>query len=328
MRHRTLRAAGLALAVAGLALPAVATATAAAATGDCRQYRVTDPAKFTTSGGGTVELTHTGAIFRTPDTPSKVTHRVQLHAPVPFSDVRALRYTTERQPGATGVDSTVAAYKLGVDANSDGTVDGVLVYEPYYNGPVAGEQRHDALGADRAGRWWYSAEPGNKQTTATFADWQAGTGPVAFPAPEVRWFAVEQGTWNAGAITRVDDVKFAATGTCKRITFRKIVPITKPVTTPPTTATTTRPPTTTPPTTRPPTTPPSTPPSSTPATDSPPDTEPTETAPPPAFDSSSGDALPVTGAPVGLAAVGGVALLAAGLVLLYVSRRRRQRFAA
>jgi hypothetical protein len=90
--------------------------------------------------------------------------------------------------------------------------------------------------------------------------------------------------------------------------------------------TTTSPPTTTAPPTTPPTTPPSTPPSSSVPSSGVP-TEPTETAPPPPFDNTSGN-LPLTGAPAGLIALGGLALLAAGVIAAVTMRHRRTRFTA
>lgn len=179
---------------------------------------------------------------------SKVAWKNDLSKPVPFSKVKELSYVTERLDGATGHAETVAAYKLGVDVDGDGTEDGQLVYEPYYNDTVTGaKQTHDPLGADQSGKWWYSKEPGNQQTLATFAEWAAGTGPVAFTKPEIRSFAVEQGTGNAGAITLVDQVLFKADRECTSVRFLVLKgnptfttkPPTKPTTSPTPTASST-----------------------------------------------------------------------------------------
>lgn len=317
---------GLAVAALG-ALAALTPVVQAQATTPHRCISITHTtlAGVTASGGGVATLHADGLIMSTPTTPAKVSYRKVLPAPVPMEHVTGLRYTTDRQDGATGVESTVAAYKLGIDANGDNTVDGVLVYEPYYNTTVTAEQQtHDALGADRGGKWWYSAEPGNKQTLATFAAWQAGTGPVAFPAPEVRWIGVEQGTWNAGAITLVSKVLFRTKGYCKKITWAKPVATTPPTTVPPTTNPPTTQPTTRPPTSQPPTS--SAPPQPEPE---PSDPQPSETAPPLVSGGAGGDdALPVTGpAMVGLG-VAGLALVAAGAAALVITRRRRARFTA
>jgi LPXTG-motif cell wall-anchored protein len=318
MRHTLTRAAGVSLLVAGLITPIIALASApAAATGTCRTSTVDQASAFTTSGGGTAQLVDGGVIMSTPEQPSKVSYRHELSAPVPLTKVAELSYITDRQAGATGHDQTVAAYKLAVDIQGDGTVDGSLVYEPYYNRTVtAGEQSQDAL-AGGAGKWWYTAEPGNKQTLATFDQWTAGTGPVAFTSPVARAFAVEQGTYNTGAITLVTRVKFKADSMCKIIRFDCPPPVTTPTTTKPTvTPTTTRP--TTPPTTRP-----------TPTT-----MAPTTTTPPPVTGGEggggddAGDSLPVTGPTIGIAAGIAALLLAGGAALLYTGRRRRTRYVA
>lgn len=321
MRHTLTRAAGVAMLVAGLITPvaAIAAAGPALATGTCRTTTVDSAGAFTTSGGGEVKLVDGGVIMSTPQQPSKVGYLHELSSPVPLSKIGELSYITDRQPGATGHDQTVAAYKLAVDVQGDGTVDGKLVYEPYYNRTVtAGEQSQDAYDGG-AGKWWWTAEPGNKQTLATFDQWVAGTGPVAFPAPEARAFAVEQGTYNTGAITLVTRVKFKAEGMCKIIRFDCPPPVTTPTTTKPTvTPTTTRPtsPTTAPTTTRP----------------APTSTAPTTTPPPvtggEGGGDDAGDTLPVTGPTMAAAAGIAAVMLAGGFALLYAARRRRTRYVA
>lgn len=332
MRTRTKLAATLAAAglpIAG-ALALVVTPPAAA-TGKCHQIKITSTrGNVTTSGGGQATIVADGLIMNTPETPAKVTARITLPGPVPLTGITRLSYTTDRQPAATGDTRIVAAYKLGVDANGDGTVDGVLVYEPLYNGDVTdAEQEHRPLGAAGAGKWWYSAEPGNKQTLAPFSQWAAGTGPVAFPAPEALWFAVEQGTWNPGAITLVNDVEFTAGRMCKRVVFT-----TPPVTTSPTSspsasasastssspntsasasvsATATRSP-------------------AVPVSSAPPVvvTTPPATSSTPIPDDRNDDELALTGSTPAYTAGGAVALLVAGGVVLYLLRRRRTRYVA
>lgn len=325
MRHTLTRAAGATLIATGLITPAAAlVAGPALATGTCRTITVDQADAFTTSGGGTAVLVDGGVIMSTPEQASKVSYRHELPAAVPLTKITELSYITDRQPGSTGHDQTVAAYKLAVDVQGDGTVDGKLVYEPYYNRTVtAGEQSQDAL-AGGAGKWWYTAEPGNKQTLATFDQWTKGEGPVAFPAPEAREFAVEQGTYNTGARTLVSRVKFKAEGVCKIIRFDCPPPVTTPATTKPTVTPTTTRPTATPTTTRPDPSPSTVIPTSATAT----------TTPPPAEgsgggdDADSGTSLPVTGPTIGVAAGIGAVLVAAGFVLLYTVRRRRTRYVA
>jgi hypothetical protein len=330
MRHTLTRAAGVSLLAAAVITPAIALATAPASATEsprCTTVVVDGSPDITTSGGGTATITDDGLIMSTPAQPSKVTYRYKLSNPVPFSDVSSLEYLTDRQPGATGVDTTVAAYKLGVDIQGDGVTDGTLVYEPYYNGTVTdAEQTHNALGVDRAGKWWYSAEPGNKQTLATFKAWTDGTGPVTFPAPEVVWFGVEQGTYNTGAITRVNRIRFAGDGVCKLVKFMlpKGVPTTQPptATQTPTVKPTTKPPATTaPPTsTKPPVT-------TAPPTSTAPTTEPPTTGGGGGSDDDGG-ALPVTGPGIAVAAGMGIVAVGGGIAVLLVTRRRRARFIA
>jgi hypothetical protein len=234
MRRNLIRTAGISMITAGLCAPAIVLAVSPAAATtplDCDYVVVSDLGKITTAGGGTVSFaaSNDGVLMSTPAQASKVTYRNTIGAAVLLSKVTTLTYVTDRQAGATGVDSTVAAYKLGVDATGDGSVDGILVYEPYYNGTVTDDQEtHNALGTDRSGKWWYSAEPGNKQTLATMKDWIEGRGPVAFSAPKVAWFGVEQGTYNTGAITLVTNVRFKADDACTNVRFAAKMP-TKPV---------------------------------------------------------------------------------------------------
>jgi LPXTG-motif cell wall-anchored protein len=331
MRTRT----RIVAALAAIALPSAAAVAllvappAGATTGDCHTYKITNTrGSVTTSGGGAATIAPTGLIMSTPTTPAKVTVRRDLRAPVPLSAITRLSYTTDRQPEATGDARIVAAYKLGVDANGDGTVDGVLVYEPLYNGDVTeAEQTHQALGVEGAGKWWYSAEPGNKQTLATFAAWSSGTGAVAFPAPEARWFAVEQGTWNAGAITLVDDIVFAAAGVCKRVTFCP-PPVTSSPTSSPSASASTSPSASSSATTRPPTTPATTAPTtSRPPSPSTSPSDPTPTAPAPLPDNDD-DELALTGSSTAYTAGGAAVLLIAGGALLYLVRKRRTRYVA
>jgi hypothetical protein len=318
----------------GAAVALLAAPPAGATTGDCHTYKITSTRDVTTSGGGEATITAAGLIMSTPATPAKVTVRRDLRAPVPLSAITRLAYTTDRQAEATGDARIVAAYKLGVDVQGDGTVDGVLVYEPLYNGEVTdAEQRHQALGVEGAGRWWYSAEPGNKQTLATWAAWSSGTGAVAFPAPEARWFAVEQGTWNAGAITRVNDVEFVAPGVCKRVTFCPPPATSSPTSSPSASASTSSSPSPSASTSRPPTASPSVtrPNSPSPSTS----TDPTPTAPastPPVPGEGGGDPaddeLALTGSSAAYTAGGAAVLVGAGLALLYLVRKRRTRYVA
>lgn len=218
-----------ALAATGTAVPALT------GTGHCPVRTLSTLEGTTVAGGGVATIVAGGLQLQTPQRPAKATFTVPLAVAVPMAAVSALSYTAVRTSAGTDYAETVAAYKLGIDANSDGTVDGVLVYEPYQNGLVAAlgvKQTHDALNgavpASRGGKWWYSAEPGNAQTTATWAAWAAGKGAVAFPAPKIRWVALGQGTWNAGATSVVNNLRFKARGVCKKVDWTAPKPAAKP----------------------------------------------------------------------------------------------------
>lgn len=311
--HRTKLGAILAATAALAAAGAIAAAPSAFATGgggDCVTITRTDLADVTLVGGGTATLTEHGLLISTPEQPSKVTYRHTLPAPVDLDDVRGLSYVTTRMPASTGVPGTVAAYKIGVDADGDGDVDGTLVYEPLYNVTVGADaQTHKPLdgtiaggpaGTTGAGKWWYSAEPGNAQTLAAWSTWAAGTGPVTFAKPRAVWFGVEQGTSNTGAITLAQSLTFKTRGYCKVIKWDAE-----------------KTPATTPPATPPATTPAGTPPATLPATT-------------PAAGTGGGndDELALTGSPVfWIAGVGGL-MLAVGAIALAVTYRRRVRVIA
>ena len=226
MRRTFTRAAGITLITAALIAPAIAIATAATATTplDCTYLVVDTDEAFTTDGaaapdGGTATLIGDGVVLSTPNRASHVNWRHTLAKPVAMDKVTALSYLTDRQDAATGVPTTVAAYKLGIDSDSDGDEDGRLTYEPYYNREVTGTAATNDTFADGSGKWWYTREPGNSQTLATYSKWAAGTGPVAFPKPQILWFGVGQGTYNDGAITLVNQVKFKAAGVCVSVRF-------------------------------------------------------------------------------------------------------------
>jgi LPXTG-motif cell wall-anchored protein len=285
----------LALAASGAA-GVIAAPSAAAAAGECTAVNVSED--ITGTAGGTATVTASGLRLTTPAQASKVGYKYDLPAGVLLSTVSALSYTVTRQAESTGVDTTVAAYKIGVDADGDGDFDGTLVYEPYYNGPVTLAQLDaDAFNGTGStpggGKWWYSAEPGNLQTLATFASWAAGTGPVQFTTPKALSFGVEQGTYNTGAVSVVQGLRFQAGDSCRLVTWKKAAP-------------------TTPPATRP-----ATPPAATPTP-----------APGTAGGNGNGDGLPVTGtATVAIASVGGLLLLA-GIVAIVATYRRRVRYTA
>jgi hypothetical protein len=345
MRRTFTRAAGITLITAALIAPAIAIATAATATTplDCTYITVDTDEAFTTDGaaapnGGTATLIGDGVVLSTPKQASHVNWRHTLAKPVAMDKVTALSYLTDRQDAATGVPTTVASYKLGIDSDSDGDEDGRLTYEPYYNREVTGAAATNDTFADGSGKWWYTKEPGNLQTLATYAKWAAGTGPVAFTKPQILWFGVGQGTYNDGAITLVNQVKFKAAGACVSARFGAPKGMPSPDDPSPSVSPS-RTTSASPSVSVSPSKPSSAPPSVSTSLTTDPTVSPTTITPPPIDDHDEGDAaggtagggstggtgdgLPLTGpAMAGLGLVAAVAI-SGGVFLLVLTRRRR-----
>jgi LPXTG-motif cell wall-anchored protein len=294
MSKRTI---GSALAATGLIAAtafAVLTAGPASATGNgnghghdkCEEIKHYDLKDVTHEGGGSAELTRWGLRMKTPEVPSRVRWETPVMGKNLFAYVKELSYKTySHEDGIRG--SAAPALRIGLSKHGKPPV--TLVYEPYFNGTldVGGPwQTWDPIDGG-AGKWWLSGDP--NQVNQSWSDWQN-----LYKHYKVEFVNVGMGTYNEGADATVNDVKFKIGYVCETHSWKK--PKHEP--TPKPSVTTTAP--------------------------KPKPSESTSTATVPAVPGGGGSgSLPVTGAGVaGLTIVGGL-LLAAGVVFVVFTRRRR-----
>jgi LPXTG-motif cell wall-anchored protein len=294
MSKRTI---GSALAATGMIAAtalAVLTAGPAAATGNgngnghdygtCEEIKHYDLKDVTHEGGGSAELTRYGLRMKTPVQPSRVRWETPVEGKNLFAYVKELSYKTySHDDGERGF----AAPALRIGLSKHGKPPVTLVYEPYFNGTVqvgGPWQMWDPIDSGN-GKWWLSGDP--NQVNHSWSDWQD-----KFKYYKVEFVNVGMGTYNEGADATVNDLKFKIGRTCETHTWKK--PKHEPSPSPSVTTSSPAP--------------------------SPTDTE-TSEAPP--AGTGGGGSLPVTGAGVaGLSVVGGL-LLAAGVVFMVFTRRRR-----
>jgi hypothetical protein len=225
-----LTAAGGLVAVSGA--PAAATpAAAAASAARCGTSTLTNNRGWTTAGGGTVRVVPNGVQLATPRQSSAVQYRYNLPFRVRLADVSAMSYHLTKLDGTTvagvpivpGNDAALPAYRLFLDLTNDGSVDGAIVYEPYYQitgNPARG--RTEAWDVD-AGKFWTNstipgmiAEPGGSYANnRTLAEIRA-----ANPRARVAAIAVGQGTYNDGTVARVNNVRFEGGPVCQVLAWR------------------------------------------------------------------------------------------------------------
>ena len=294
MSKRTI---GSALAATGLIAAtalAVLTAGPASATGNgnghgygkCEEIKHYDLKDVTHEGGGSAELTRWGLRMKTPDIPSRVRWETPVKGKNLFAYVKELSYKTySHEDGIRGY----AAPALRIGLSKHGKPPVTLVYEPYNNGTVqvgGPWQTWDPIDGGNA-KWWWAQEPGNPQTNYPWSHWQG-----LYKHYKVEFVNVGMGTYNEGADATVNDLRFKIGYTCETHSWKK--PKHEPTPSPSVTISSPAP--------------------------SPTDTK-TSDAPP--AGNGGGGSLPVTGAGVaGLTVVGGL-LLAAGVVFVVFTRRRR-----
>ncbi len=286
---------------------------------------------FTLISDGTATVQAQGVKLSTPEQASKVDFAVPVKAKL--ASVTEASYQTKKlDPGDNErTKFALAAYRLGVDVDGDGTADTTAVFEPYWqpSGAVTLPPYESTTWDVAKGVFWLSKTAGGLTgapggpASYTLADLSK-----AWPDAVVVAYGVGQGTYNEGAVSRVNHVRFAAGQTCGKHEWRATTqpttsPAVSPTATPSPTATATASPTATA--------------SVSPTASS--TASPTVTAsaslsaappltPAAGGGSSNGGGLPVTGAPAALMAGGALALLAAGGGLLLAARRRRTRFQA
>jgi LPXTG-motif cell wall-anchored protein len=294
MSKRTI---GTALAATGLIAAtalAVLTAGPASATGNgngheygkCEEIKHYDLKDVTHEYGGSAELTRWGLRLKTPAQLSRVRWDRPIEGKNPFAFVKELSYKTySHNDGVNG--SAAPALRIGLSKHGKDPV--TLVYEPYYNGSLDVDgpwQTWDPIDGGSA-KWWWEEEPGNPQTLRTWSVYQD-----TYKYYKVEFVNVGMGNYNEGADATVNDLKFKIGRTCEKHEWKK--PKYEPTPSPSVTTTSPSP--------------------------SPTDTK-TSDAPP--AGNGGGGSLPVTGAGVaGLTVVGGL-LLAAGVVFVVFTRRRR-----
>ncbi|MEV4622327.1 hypothetical protein AB0J74_26885 [Asanoa sp. NPDC049573] len=113
---------------------------AAAPPSRCATTTVENTRGWTTAAGGTVRVVPDGAQVATPDQDSEVQYRYTLPTRVRLSEVSTLSYELTKLDGTTvggtaipaGNDAALPAYRLFLDLTNNGSVDGAIVYEPYY----------------------------------------------------------------------------------------------------------------------------------------------------------------------------------------------------
>ncbi|MDG4791933.1 LPXTG cell wall anchor domain-containing protein [Micromonospora sp. WMMD1102] len=315
MFTRKLAGAVAALALIGGAALVAAVPAMATGNGGCPTTTLTGTSGVTTSGDATATVTENGLRMRTPVRASRV--RFEQPYSNAFANLTGLSYRTFTHSDGDRGFATVAA-RVGLDTNGDAKTDVTLVYEPYYNATlVEGEwQSWDTVAAG-AGKWWWAEEPGNPQTPRPWSHWQDTHSDAV-----LTFVNVGMGTWNEGADARVDDLRVSVKGHgCKRFGWKKPDPSPSATgsATPSATPTRTAEPTPT-------------------ATASPtatgePTSEPTGTPsgsaePEPTFSPSpaagGGGGLPLTGAPVWVYALAGLAVLLIGTAAYLLARRRNE----
>lgn len=256
--------------------------------GKCEEIKHYDLDGVTKDDGGSAELTRHGLRMKTPVQDSRVRWERPVEGRNLFAFVKELSYKTfSHSDGERGYASP--ALRIGLSKHGK---TATIVYEPYYNGTlkVGGPwQTWDPIDGGNA-QWWWEEEPDNPQTLRTWSYWQD-----EFEHYKVDFVSVGMGTYNEGADATVDHLKFKIGKTCETHEWQK--PKHEPSPSPSVTTSSPAP------------------------APSPTDTETSEA--PPVGNGGGGPALPVTGAGVaGLSIVGGL-LLAAGVVFMVFTRRRR-----
>ncbi|GIF70038.1 hypothetical protein Ais01nite_80730 [Asanoa ishikariensis] len=232
MLKRALGGVVAALAVTGgLAVVSAAPAAAATPASRCSTSTLTNTKGWTTKAGGTVKVVPNGAQVATPVQDSAVQYRYNLPTRVKLSDVSALSYELTKLDGTT-VDGTpipagnaaaLPAYRLFLDLTNNGSEDGAIVYEPYYQidgNPARGQTT--TWDVDQGKFWTGATIPGMvSEGGGSYANNRTLTEiRTANPNARVVAFAVGQGTYNDGTVARVNHVRFAGGRVCQEIVWK------------------------------------------------------------------------------------------------------------
>lgn len=308
------------LTTAALTLGALTLPTAAAhATGNhCDTFTHDNITAWTADAGATVELLDKGVKVVTPETASEAGFTVLTD--VKASQVKAASYLTYKYDNVA--PAALPAYRISLDVDADGIADGTVVYEPYYQIVGNPPQNTATTWNVLAGKFWTSSDKiagmvkeggGSYAGNKTWAEILA-----ANPEARVTAYGIGQGTYNAGASARVNEVKFAAAQTCLVQSWAK--PAVKPTSSPTSSPTKSL-------TGSPTASPTGSPTSSPTATGSVSPTPSASTSTVVVVPVSNAEGLPNTGSPVKLVVGTGILLAVAGAVLVLM-RRRKTRFQA
>lgn len=211
------------LAAAGFAAAAVtvagitAAAAPAAATGEhnvCQVVTHGVTTDITLVPAATVELVENGVKISTPDTPAKANWKSGA-VDVKLTDLTDAEYSTFKHDSAA--PAALPAFHLYLKT-TDGKL-ATIVYEPYYQDGVGNPAKDTWKTWDvLAGKWWTSSS-NLTGVTAEGGGSYAGNKTLAYiasknPGVTVIAYGWGQGTYNAGTVATLRDLKFATKKTC------------------------------------------------------------------------------------------------------------------
>jgi hypothetical protein len=225
-------AAAALMVMGGLAVVSSPASAAAAAPARCSTSTLNNTRGWTANAGGAVKVVPDGVQLATPEQDSRVQYRHNLPSRVRLADVTALSYqltkldgtTVDGVPIAVGNDAALPAYRLFLDANGDGSEDGAIVYEPYYQITGNPTRSQTKIWDVDAGNFWTGstaiqgmiAEGGgsyaNNRTLSQIR--------TANPNARVVAFAIGQGTYNNGTVARVNNVRFEGGRACQALVWK------------------------------------------------------------------------------------------------------------
>lgn len=153
---------------------------------------------------GTYKFTVQGLELATPEVQSYVYGLIN-GGYTKLVDIDAMRYSTYRFSDSTGNNQVVPSYVLYVDYDGNIATTGdqeYLIFEPIYNGTVVENswQTWDVLGGGTS-TWWSDSSGGDPTLV-----WNAIL--AAHPNAQALYFGFNQGTYNPGAHTMVQDIVF------------------------------------------------------------------------------------------------------------------------
>jgi hypothetical protein len=211
----------------GIVAVSAVSATASPRQNRCSTSTLENTRGWTTTAGGTVKIVPDGVQVATPGQDSSVQYRYTLPQRVRLADVSTLSYQTTKLDGTGGIpagnDAALPAYRLFLDLTNNGSVDGAIVFEPYYQisgNPARGQTTTWDVDA---GKFWTGATiPGMvTQGGGSYAD-NKTLAEIESANSEARIVAISigQGTYNNGTVARVNNVRFAGGRACQVLAWK------------------------------------------------------------------------------------------------------------